>query len=336
VLMPGVQNPAQGSARVNAPLVAWLEPEGPITKNAPLTIHLTYALDPLFNNMVTTDTGSFSVGFTSPEENGRQTYPVTYKRTSAFLDIMGKVSPGIPTRRTEKTSLSYSGTFQIVVPDTTISCFSLEMHCGKGKMTLRYFFIEADDTIGFYGNHPIDPRILHKHDVVSTKSRQGKIDRDTLTQEQLQTHIEMAVELHGDEQLRMVEEILGPIPDTCRVIGQKGHYVIDMTLEQAFKLHDLGIGLEAARGKNLKKPKSKHAPDSSDKTGTSIESEKTASAPYGLSLDSVSVFTPSLNFSRSVGSCAIRRGGACDPTVVHFYMMCLKTQEDDPTTVSPI
>lgn len=267
LLMPGIQNPAQGSARVNTPVVAWLEPEGPITKNAPLTIHLTYALDPLFNNIVTTDTGSFSVGFTSPEENGRQTYPVKYERTSAFLDIMGKVSPGIPTRRTEKTSLSYSGTFQIVIPDTTISCFSLEMHCGKGKTTLRYFFIEADDTIGFYGNLPIDPRILHKYDAVNTESRPGEIDRDTLTQEQLQTHIEMAVELHGDEQLRIAQEILGQIPDTCRVLGQKNRFVIDMTLEQAFKLHDLGIGLEDARGKYLMKQKSSGDTDGMNNTG---------------------------------------------------------------------
>ena len=80
-----------------------------------------------------------------------------------------------------------------------------------------------------------------------------EILRDTLTQEQLQAEMDMLVNLQDPAHYKIAHEVLGPIPDTCKILDFKDHYIIRMTLEQAFKLHDLGVGLEDARGERFKK-----------------------------------------------------------------------------------
>jgi hypothetical protein len=79
------------------------------------------------------------------------------------------------------------------------------------------------------------------------------IDRDTLTYEQLQAELDMAVDLRDKAHMKIAREILGDIPDTCETEWMKGQYIIRMTLEQAYKLHDRGIPLEWARGKRTKR-----------------------------------------------------------------------------------
>jgi len=219
-----------------APFKVSLQPEGSIQKGAPFTAKLSYEVTPKYYHLAG-DTGSYKIIFLDPRNHddtlSKQIYPVSYDST-----------------------FSYSVAVDIKLPPPDTNCCVVRVACGSLSQRFWYYFISDGDSVKFltHFSMPMPLRYLQNAIHVDTAHENKDIDRDTLTYQQLQAELDMAVDLRDKAHMKMAREILGDISDTCNIEGMKDQYIIRMTLEQAYKLHDMGIPLEWARGKKKNRP----------------------------------------------------------------------------------
>lgn len=72
--------------------------------------------------------------------------------------------------------------------------------------------------------------------------------RDTLTEEQLRREYHVWLDLRDSSQRRSAERILGSLPDSSEVAGDRGYYILWLTLDEILRLGEQGIELDEVKG----------------------------------------------------------------------------------------
>ena len=217
IVLAGIGEFSYPGVGIRHPFDFKLEPSSPLKKNAPITMSLTFAPIPRFP---CGDSGSISVTML--------TYP--YRDTLSDTTWSVQFEDGQP----------YSSTFQITIPDNDTTMLRVTLGCGWLRDPITRYFITTGDTIQFLNGF----RRGHRKNTSSSKT--NDLIKDTLTQEQLQTEYEVALDLRDSAHFKIGEKILGPIPESSKLREHDGYYILLVSLENLFKLHDAGIDIEFA------------------------------------------------------------------------------------------
>jgi len=171
------------------PIILWLEPELPMTADRPVRLNVEYAINPNLGIEIVDDTGSYTFYFAeigNPEERfNRETHRVRYQKTNAYYTIMKKYGQA-PDSIKDKVSLSYSGDFQVELPDLDTCCFYIIPHVGRGRMPYTSYFVKSGNKVEFYDAKSGAEKLFRSKDTVSTKREAEKTDPNQLTKEHLQ------------------------------------------------------------------------------------------------------------------------------------------------------
>ena len=192
-----------------------------------------------------------------------------------------------------KDDSTYSTVFQVVIPPNDTSSIKIKIEgCGDRNQGPLYFLTTGDTIVVTHGNpNRYRPNPQPKSD---------EIRRDTLTEEQLQTEYEIALDLSDPAHLRIAERILGPLPDSCKYKGRKGCYMLNVSLDNLIKLADGGVEFNFLtpppwdRRYSPMEDSLPPQPRKSDSIGThgAIFPKGGARSPDGLSLDHVVGLSP--------------------------------------------
>ena len=168
---------------------------------------------------------------------------------------------------------TYITTFEVPVPDNDTIQLLVTLQCDTFVYTFEHYFETTADTVAY---RRVDPRVLNSQKNNSAPKTNDPI-RDTLTTEQLQTEYEVWIDLRDPKHLAIGKSILGNLPDSCEVIGEKGFYIMKITLEKILQLGNKGIELDEF------KQKTNLSPRNNDKSKTKTDSIKDQSVYHSSS-----------------------------------------------------
>jgi hypothetical protein len=199
-------------------------------KGEPVTIELKCRINPDARNRIVMSyrnnpTGSYSAIFVNPRDYvdtlSVTTFPVLYN-----------------------SMLSYSGTFQITLPEAdTIYCL-IRIECAGWHQYHPCYFVSSEDTMMYLQQFtmplPPNPHVM----LALSGASDIRPDRDTLTNAQLATKFEIQVDLRDKDLYSYAEKVLGPIPESCKSDLCDACYILNVSLGNIYKLHDAGVNLE--------------------------------------------------------------------------------------------
>ena len=142
----------------------------------------------------------------------------------------------------------YSAIFEVDIPPNDTSGIEVVVKCGRTSNPAAFYFVTTGDTIEFYKGKPSG------YPPTPSAGRSNDPDRDTLTIEQLQTKYEIWVDLRDKTHLKIAKRILGQLHDSSEVTGEKGYFVLNITLDEILKLADEGIELDLLQRENPQRP----------------------------------------------------------------------------------
>ena len=219
VILAGVGSLCNATvSTVPFPFTVSLEPSMPMEKNAPITMNLTITTNSRYKGQLG-DTGSVSVYIVRLADPGiklnETSWPIKYDK-----------------------EFSYSTTFEITIPDDDISRLYVYSTCGKRYQTTRGYFRTTEETV-----------MYDRGGVPKLPPRPEINPRDTLTIEQLNTKYAIGFSLRNPQQIKYGQEILGKVPDSCKVPGRSGFYKMEVSYDNILKLIEYGIHLDFDRTK---------------------------------------------------------------------------------------
>lgn len=225
-LQSGVGNPGYATLpRVAVPYSARLEPELPLVKGAPITLYLSYEIDTVGTSCAV-ENGSYSLSFVNPRD---------YGDTLSHIDY--QVYHG--------NTFKYSGLVRVSLPDADTCCLHLRLSSGTCRADYRYYFIISGGKVEFQPDFHM-PMPARYQSLWKRPKEDGHSDpdRDTLTQEHLQTEYEVIIDLRDSSHYKLARKILGSIPDSCLYNKGRGLYKIRTTLENLIMFGDHNFEFE--------------------------------------------------------------------------------------------
>jgi hypothetical protein len=129
----------------------------------------------------------------------------------------------------------YTATFYELIPDDDTTQLWITLQCDTFIHTFKHFFVTTGDTVEHRRG---DPRTLPPP---KAPPETDEIMRDTLTSEQLQTEYEVILWLRDSTERRVVEQIVGPLPDSARAPGRPGLYRLWISLGKLIEIGEYNI-----------------------------------------------------------------------------------------------
>ena len=180
-----------------------------------------------------------------------------------------------------KDDSTYSTVFQVVIPPNDTSSIEVQVKgCGHWNHAFVYF-VTTGDTVEVTPGNP------RGYQGIPYTPKTNDPIRDTLTEKQLETEYEIWLDLRDSAHLKIAEKILGPLPNTSKVKGHEGYYILKIPFETILKLGEQGIELDRVKDKKT----TRSTNDSFPKKQPQVDSPNGQTAlpisPDGISLDSV-------------------------------------------------
>ena len=180
---------------------------------------------------------------------------------------------------------TYSTIFQVVIPPNDTSGIEVQVKGGPHGKHKFIYFITVGDSV------EVKPVNLRSHRPKPSRPPETADPiRDTLTEEQLQTQYEVLLDLRDSTHLKFAEEILGPMSGSGKYKSCNACYILNVSLENLFKLGDEGIEIEFTApppwSRRYRAPNDS-VPEKEPKSDTSKEQGALPTQPHGFSLDYV-------------------------------------------------
>jgi hypothetical protein len=203
-----------------------IAPITPLVKEAPISIKVTFSVDTMFYhhpNFKDKEPGALSARLFPFRDQGDTLY---YESWPVQLDD----------------THSGSVTFPVTIPDNNVFVLEIDVTCGGLSDQDGVFFITVGEPMQF--THVlIDPPVPIEADTEASNASDNRreIDRDTLTEGQLDTKYKVLLDLKDPNHRAIAEKILGQMQEKNKSDVCPTCYALDVSLRNLFKLADAGL-----------------------------------------------------------------------------------------------
>ncbi len=201
-----------------------IEPVGSLIAGESNTMRIDYHLKPQFEDMGS-DSGRYIVKLFNPRDFKKALSDTTYT-VSYNYDYSSSYC------------YSYSGTFEITFPEAETTYLDILVHCGHVSQGDGWYVIPAGDTMQFLHAFIMPPL---PEDQLRNAPLFNYLNRDTLTQENLQTEYKIIINLSDSLHMESAFDVLGYYPKSFTFERKRGDYIITTTAENILKFVDLGF-----------------------------------------------------------------------------------------------
>lgn len=139
----------------------------------------------------------------------------------------------------------YSTTLSVTVAPNDTSVLFMNLSCQGCSQDFAKTFITTGDAMEVFDYVPT-PRSMVKRSASRYLVRSGSWKnpfsyKGKVTEEQLRTIDTVAIGLNDPDDFAFAESLLGPIPDSALITGTRGAYLLEMTLDNLFRMGERGI-----------------------------------------------------------------------------------------------